>query len=414
MNPRDAELIAIGSELLGPIRLDTNGSFLARRLGERGIAVRFRTVVGDDIEDLRDAFRVALGRAGLVIATGGLGPTVDDLTREAVAGLLGLPLDEDPAILAGIEERFGRHGHVMPPQNRRQALVPRGAVVLPNPVGTAPGLLLRAGGRIAALLPGVPAEMRAMVDESLLPLIEGTGQRFVHRVLKIAGLTESDVDRRLLDVHRVAGPVEWTILALAGQIEIHLRQSAPEGSEAPDLERLDAAIAAILGERLFGRDDETLEGVVGRILQGRGESLSVAESLSGGGVSRRITSVPGASRYFRGGVVCYSDDAKMSLAAVPLEALRRHGAVSEPVALLMAEGIARQVGAHWGLATTGYAGPEGGGAAHPPGTVCIAVTGPGVSVSTQTRLPGDRVSVQERSAYSALDLLRRALLGCPT
>jgi nicotinamide-nucleotide amidase len=411
MTRRLAETLAIGSELLGPSRLDTNGLYLSRRLGERGIDVRFRTVVGDDIDELRQAFRIALDRSEVVIATGGLGPTVDDLTREAVAGLLGLPFDEDPGILAGIEARFRNLGLVMPPQNRRQAMVPRGAVVLRNPLGTAPGLLLRPGGRMLGLLPGVPAEMRAMFDESLLPLIETTGECLVDRVLKIAGVGESEVDRRLMGVHQTAGTVAWTILALMGQIEIHLRQRVAEGARAEDLERLDQAIASVLGDRLFGRDDETLESVVGEGLVRRGESLATAESLTGGALSRRITSVPGASRYYRGGAVVYDDATKNALLGVPASILEQHGAVSEPVAGLMAEGIGRRLGATWGLATTGYAGPEGGDADRPPGTVWIGIWGPGLSQAREVRLPGDRVQVQERASFAALDLLRRALLG---
>jgi nicotinamide-nucleotide amidase len=410
MTARFAETLAIGSELLGPTLLDTNGSYLARRLGERGFAVRFRTVVGDDLDDLRSAFDVAIRRSDVVIATGGLGPTVDDRTREAIAGLLGLRLEEDPGILAGIEGRFRGLGLVMPPQNRRQAEVPRGAVVLPNLLGTAPGLLLRHEGRAIALLPGVPAEMRAMVDAALLPLLEATGERFVDRVLKIAGLPESEVDRRLLEVHRDRGPVEWTILALGGQIEIHLRQRTVEGAGAPDVERLDAAIASVLGAHLFGRGDATLESVVGDLLLQRAASLAVAESLTGGAVARRITAVPGASRYFRGGVVGYADDAKRDLLGVPEDVLREHGAVSEPVALRMAAGIAARLGADWGLATTGYAGPDGGDAAHPPGTVFLAVAGRGMSKARGITLPGDRSQVQERSAAAALDFLRRSLL----
>jgi competence/damage-inducible protein CinA-like protein len=410
MSARSAETLAIGSELLGPSRLDTNGLYLSRRLGERGFTVRFRTAVGDDPDDLRSAFDVAIRRSDVVVATGGLGPTVDDLTREAVAGLLGLPLEEDLAVLAGIEARFRSLGLVMPPRNRRQAEVPRGAVVLPNPLGTAPGLLLRHQDRTIALLPGVPAEMRAMVDAALLPLLGTTGERFVDRVLRIAGLGESEVDRRLLDVHRDRGPVEWTILAMVGQIEIHLRQKVEEKAAAPDVERLDAAIAAVLGAHLFGRDDATLESVIGDLLLRRGAKLAVAESLTGGAVARRITGVPGASRYFRGGVVAYSDDAKRDLAAVPEAVLREHGAVSEPAALGMAAGIAARLGADWGLATTGYAGPEGGDTAHPPGTVFLAVAGPGLRRARALTLPGDRSQVQERSTTAALDYLRRALL----
>lgn len=408
---RDAELIAVGSELLGPTRLDTNGSYLARRLGERGIAVRFRTIVGDDPADLRAAFATALDRVDLVIATGGLGPTVDDLTREAVADLLGLPLEEDPDILRGIEERFRRHGLVMPPANRRQARVPRGAEVLPNEAGTAPGLLLRQGARTVALLPGVPVEMERMLDDALLPRLESAGSILAHRVLKISGLTESETDRRLASVHAAAGEVQWTILAAPGQIEIHLRERVAAGAAPEGIDRLDAAVAAALGDHLFGRDDQTMESVIGRLAVEAGASAAVAESVTGGGVAARLTAVPGASRWFRGGAVAYTDEAKAVLAGVGAAMVAREGAVSEAVAAAMAEGIRSRLRATWGLATTGYAGPEGGGPDRPPGTIMLGLAGPGVAATRAFRVPGARAVVQQRAAMSALDFLRLGLLG---
>jgi len=408
---RRAELIAIGSELLGWSRHDTNGSYLARRLGERGIPVCFRTIVGDDPADLRAAFAVALGRAEVIIATGGLGPTVDDLTREAVAGLLDLPLDDDAALLRGIEERFRRHGLTMPPSNRRQAQVPRGAEVLPNSVGTAPGLVLRQGARLVVLLPGVPGEMERMVEEGVLPRLEAADEVLATRVLKIAGLTESETDRRLAEVHAGAGDVEWTILASPGQIEIHLRERVRAGAGPLGIDRLDRAIEAILGEHLFGRDDETIESTIGRLARAAGATAAVAESVTGGGVAARLTSTPGASRWFRGGAVAYSDDAKVALAGVDPGILARDGPVSEPVAAGMALGIRARLGATWGLAATGYAGPEGGGPDRPPGTVVLGLAGPGVTTTRALRLPGPRAIVQQRAVMAALDLLRRGLLG---
>ena len=408
---RRAELIAIGSELLGWSRVDTNGSYLARRLGERGIPVRFRTIVGDDPADLRAAFAVALGRAEVVIATGGLGPTVDDLTREAVAELLGLPLDEDAALLGGIEERFRRHGLAMPPSNRRQAQVPRGAEVLPNSVGTAPGLVLRRGARLVALLPGVPGEMERMVEDALLPRLEAANEVFATRILKIAGLTESETDRRLAGVHAGAGDVSWTILAAPGQIEIHLSERIGAGAAPAGIARLDAAIAAVLGEHLFGRDDDTIESVVGRLATAAGTTAAVAESVTGGGVAARLTSIPGASRWFRGGAVAYGDDAKIALAGVDPATLAGEGAVSVSTAAGMAEGIRARLGASWGLATTGYAGPEGGGPDRPPGTIVLGLAGPGVATTRTLRLPGPRAIVQQRAVMAALDLLRRGLMG---
>ncbi|HEU4401450.1 MAG TPA: competence/damage-inducible protein A [Candidatus Polarisedimenticolia bacterium] len=410
MTSRRAELVAVGSELLEPWRTDSNGSYLSRRLGEIGVALRFRTIVGDVLEDLRDVFRVALGRSDLIVVTGGLGPTIDDLTREALASLLDLPRELDEAIARRIEERFGRHGLPMPPQNRRQAMVPRGAVALPNRVGTAPGLLLRAGGALVALLPGVPSEMRTMVEEQLLPRLGPTGERFVYRVLKIAGLPESEVDRRLEAVARGAGEVAWTILAAPGQVEIHLRERVAEGRPAAGIERLEREIETVLREDLFGRDDEALESVVGELLKRRGATLGIAESLTGGAIGARITRVPGASRYFKGSVVCYSDEGKVDLLGVRRETLAAHSAVSPEAAREMADGVCARLGATWGLAATGYAGPEGGGPDKPPGTVCLALSGPPASRARTLSVPGDRDTVRTRTVQSALDLLRRALL----
>lgn len=404
-------MIAIGSELLGASRHDTNGPYLARRLGERGIPVCFRTIVGDDPVDLRAAFAVALGRAEVIIATGGLGPTVDDLTREAVAELLGLPLDDDPALARAIEERFRRHGLPMPPSNRRQAQVPRGAEVLPNSVGTAPGLALRPDGRLLVLLPGVPGEMEQMVEESVLPRLGAADQILATRVLKITGLTESETDRRLAEVHAGAGDVEWTILASPGQIEIHLRERVAAGATPIGIERLDGAIEAVLGDHLFGRDGETIEAAIARLAAAAGATVAVAESVTGGAVAARLTSIPGASRWLRGGAVAYSDDAKVTLAGIDPDLLAREGAVSEPVAAAMAVGIRERLGAAWGLATTGYAGPDGGGPDRPPGTILLGLVGPGVATTRTLRVPGPRAIVQQRAVMAALDLLRRGLIG---
>ena len=410
MSARRAETIAIGTELLGPDRIDSNGAFLSRVLGEHGYEVRFRTVVGDDPRELEEALRIALARTDLVVATGGLGPTVDDLTREAASSLLGLPLEEDAAILAELEARYRRHARVMPPTNRRQAQVPRGAEVLPNPLGTAPGLLLRTGRAILALLPGVPSEMERMTIDQLLPRLDRAGTRRAHRVIKIAGTNESDVDHRLADVHKSAGSVAWTILAGAGQIEIHLTEWLPQGAPAAGIERLDAAIAAALGDDVFGRDDETLEQAAGRLLAERRQTVAAAESITGGRVAGRLTSVPGASQWFAGGAVVYTDAAKTTLAEVPPGILSQHGAVSQETAAAMAEGIRRRLGTDWGIATTGLAGTVGGTAESPPGTVFLGLAGPPGTTTRRLLLPGVRAIVQARAAQAAIDLLRRGVL----
>jgi len=406
---RRAELIAVGSELLEPWRTDTNGSYLSRVLGERGIAVRFRTVVGDVMQDIQTAFRVALERADLIVATGGLGPTIDDLTREAVAGLLGLALHEDASVLRRIEERFRRHAQPMPPQNRRQAMVPRGAEVLPNWLGTAPGLLLTTGTVTIVLLPGVPDEMRSITQESVLPRLGAAAERFAYRIIKIAGLTESEVDRRLAEVARHASPADWTILAAPGQVEIHLRERVPGGRPADAIDRIDGEIARELGLHVFARDEETMEDVVGSLLVVREESLACAESLTGGEIAQRVTRVPGASRYFRGGVVAYTEEAKRAILGVPAATLDAEGSVGPETAGEMARGARRLFGSTWALSATGYAGPEGGGPGQPPGTVFVGLSGPRGEETRELKIPGTRETVRARTARTALDLLRRAM-----
>jgi len=410
MSGGSAELVAIGSELLGPARADTNGSFLTRRLGEAGIAVRFRTIVGDTPADLEDVLRNALRRSQVVIATGGLGPTIDDLTREAAAAVLDLPLDEDPSILRDLEDRYRKRGLVMPPQNRRQAQVPRGAEVIPNPHGSAPGLALRHVGRLLVLLPGVPLEMRTMFDASVGPMLPASGMRFATRILKIAALTESEVDHRLDPVARSAAPVEWTILAAPGQVEIHLRERVPDGGGSPGIDRIDRQCAAILGDHLFGRDEETLEEIVGGRLLARKESVATAESLTGGLIAARLSSIAGASGWLAGGMVCYGEAAKTGLGGVAADLIAAHGAVSAPVAEALAAGARATLRTTWGVSATGYAGPDSGPEG-PPGTVFVAIAGTSVRRHAALRLPGDRAAIRKRAAQSALDLLRRAILG---
>jgi nicotinamide-nucleotide amidase len=410
MSARRAELIAVGSELLGPWHLDTNGLYLARRLGEVGIAVRYRGVVSDDAADIEAVFRVALGRSRLIIATGGLGPTVDDRTRETVAALLGRPLLEDASIAKDLEERYRRLGLEMSPGALRQAMAPEGATILPNRRGSAPGLFLKEGETTLVLLPGVPSEMRQMVDEELLPRLAGSHERLVQRTLKISGLSESDVDRRLEPVAREAKNIDWTILAAPGCITIHLSQWTPMGAPSPGIVRAEREIRGILGRHLFAADEETMEEVVGKLLMEVGANLAVAESMTGGGLARRITTVPGASRYFLGGIVCYSDETKVRSAGVQPETLTSHGAVSREVAIEMAAGIRKGLGATWGLSVTGYAGP-GGGDDRPPGTGFIGLSGPGDSSVEEFSFIGDRTAVRERAAQRCLDLLRLALLG---
>jgi nicotinamide-nucleotide amidase len=414
---RTAEIIAVGSELLTAHRLDTNSLFLTGRLNDLGIDVRAKAVVGDEDEDLADVFQNALRRSDVVIGTGGLGPTEDDRTREVVAALLGLTLEENAEVLAAIRARFGRRGFVMPEPNRRQAAVPRGAVVLTNVNGTAPGLWIEARGRIVILLPGPPRELQAIFDTHVAPRLESLtrGQRLRRRVIKITGRAESQVDEVAQPIYtplaQGAVPIQTTILATPGQIELHL---SARGTDVP---ALDAALesgvvrlAEALAPAVFSVDGRTLEAVVGDLLKSRGWTIAVAESCTAGLVLGRLTEVPGSSAWVRGGVVAYANDVKTTQLGVPDTTLAAHGAVSEQVARAMAEGVRTRLGADIGLAVTGIAGPDGGSEAKPVGMVVIAASG-AVEAAKTVRFLGDRQMVRLQSVAAALDLLRKAGSG---
>jgi competence/damage-inducible protein CinA-like protein len=413
---RTAEILAVGTELLTPHRLDTNSLFLTGRLNELGIDVRAKAVVGDDRADLAALLRQALGRADLVITTGGLGPTDDDVTREAVAGILGLPLVEDAGLLEAIRRRFAARGMRMAEINRRQAQVPQGAALVANTRGTAPGLWIDAGERIVLLLPGPPRELEPMFDEGVRPKLAPLtgGRRVRRRVIKLTGRAESQVDEVAHPIY--AGfrdgplPIETTILATPGRIELHLSVRSAD-VEAAD-RALDSAVAQLaeaLQPFVFSVDGRSLEQVVGDLLGARGWHLAAAESCTGGLVMGRLTDVPGSSAWLLGGVVAYDNDVKVRELGVPAELIARDGAVSESVAVAMAMGVRTRLGADVGVGVTGIAGPTGGTPAKPVGTVVIAMDGPAPRVQTFT-FPGDRRAVRAHSVAAALEMVRRALL----
>ena len=413
-----AEIIAVGAELLTPFRSDTNSLFLTAGLEEIGVVVRRKSIVGDDADDLAAAVRTALARADLLVTCGGLGPTADDLTRETVAGVLDRPLREDPAIVERLRARFGRRGLTMPDNNRRQAQVPSGAVVLDNPRGTAPGLWLEHAGRVVVLLPGPPRELEPMFTALVRGRLAArtAAGRLYRRVLRVAGQGESHVEDRVRPVcdrwRRAAPAVETTVLASPGLVELHL--SARADSEPAAAAVLDGAageLAGALGEHLFSADGRSLAEVVGELLVRGGLRVAVGESCTGGLVTARLVDAPGSSGYLGAGVVAYSNAVKRDVLGVAPGVLDAHGAVSEPVALAMAAGARRVGGADLGVGVTGVAGPGGGSDAKPVGTVCIAVVGPGTAEAAATvRLPGDRAMVRGQAARVALDLLRRTLL----
>lgn len=414
---RTAEVIAVGSELLGAARIDTNSLFLAGRLASLGIALRAKAVVGDNREDLQAHFAGALSRADLVILTGGLGPTDDDLTREAVAAALGLALEEQSGIVDRIRERFERRGMRMPDVNRRQAMVPAGAVVLDNPHGTAPGLYIESSSKVVVLLPGPPREMQPMFEAVCSgPLAARVGAERIHTVsLFVAGKGESHVEEIAQPIYSrfllEEPPIVTTILASPGQVELHLSTRTAKSAVAMErLQKAAAELGAALGSDVFSTDGRSMEEVVGALLRERGLTIAAAESCTGGLLLTRLTDVPGSSAYVAGGAVAYSNDVKTQLASVDVALIDAHGAVSEPVAVALAEGIRERTGASVALGITGVAGPGGGTDRKPVGTVVVAMSMTGEAVRVRTFLfPGGRAQVRFHATQAALDMVRRAL-----
>lgn len=409
----DAEIIAVGSELLTPERLDTNSLWLTAQLNELGIEVVAKMVVGDDRRRLAQAVRAVWERTPLLLVTGGLGPTEDDVTREAVAEALGRELVFHPEILATIEERFRRAGRVMAEINRRQAYVIEGAEALPNAVGTAPGQWLREGSRAVALLPGPPGELKPMFSEQVLPRLRAMAPPLVIRTLsfRVAGIAESDLDQRIAPVYKRYEGLAVTVLAAPGDIQVHLRARSEDATRAQALvEEVGRRLREILGDRIYS-NGEPMEAVIGKLLVERGATLAVAESCTGGLLAQRITSIAGSSAYFVGGFLVYTDEMKSALAGVPRDLLREHGAVSEAAARALAEGTRARTGATYALAVTGIAGPGGGTEATPVGTVFIGLAGPEGVSARRFRFLGDRDRVRAFAAQTSMDLLRRRLLG---
>jgi nicotinamide-nucleotide amidase len=414
-------ILAVGSEMLTPFRVDTNSLFITERLNAIGYDVRLKAVVADDVSELARVIESALDWAELIVVTGGLGPTEDDMTRDAVASVLAIPLDVDESIVEHIRDRFARRGMTMPDINRRQAMVPRGAEVLPNPNGTAPGLWIEKDATALVLLPGPPREMKPMLDAviaaRLAPLSTGAG--LFRRVLKISGRAESDVDAQASPVYgrwtKQAVPISTTILAVLGQIELHLTAQASNKAEGDAA--LDAAVQELsdaLGPSVYSIDGRALEVVVGDLLREHNMTIAVAESCTGGLLASRLTDVAGSSAYVDRGVVCYSNQSKADLAGVPETLIQEQGAVSEPVAKAMAEGIRSRAGTNIGIGITGIAGPGGGTPEKPVGTVAVAVV-----VDEEIRVRtfqffGSREMVKFQATQSALNMTRLMVLRQPS
>ncbi len=413
----NAEIIAVGSELLTPFRMDTNSLYLTEQLNRLGVEVIFKSIVGDDLRLLVGAAQHAIVRSEIVIFSGGLGPTEDDLTREAVAEALGVTLRRDAQVLEGIEQRFAAHGWKMSSNNSKQADVLEGATVLPNANGTAPGQWLNGKfdgrERIVILLPGPPQELKGLFEAECRERLRATipAAFIATRVLKVAMLGESLVDARVAPIYKRYGDVQTTILAGAGEIQLHFKSRAesPETAQARVNEAADA-VEEELDDAVYSRDGESLEQIVGYWLQMRNATLAVAESCTGGLLSERITSVSGSSRYFAGGAIVYSNALKTELAGVPADMIERHGAVSREVAAALAEGIRYRCEANFGIGITGVAGPTGGTPEKPVGLVFHALAGDSGTEVIERNFSGDRKRIRWFASTLALDMMRRKLM----
>ena len=410
------EIVGVGTELLLGQIVNTNAAWIGQRLAEVGWDCLRHTVVGDNEARITDAIHEALARADAVIVTGGLGPTQDDVTRGALAAAAGVPLRRQPELEAWLRDRFAHMGiGRMAEMNLRQADVPEGARAIDNPRGSAPGLVVEVGGKPVYAVPGVPREMEGMLERVVLPDLAahaGEGRAIVSRTLRTAGVPESRLAERLTPLwESVPGDVTLAYLASPGEVRVRLTAvGATREAALAEIAPVEAAVRDELGDVVYALDEETLEAAVGRLLRERGQTLATAESLTGGMVGARITTVAGASDYYLGGVVSYATEAKAGLLEVDRDLLAEHGPVSEPVAAAMAAGARRAFGADLGLATTGVAGPAEQ-ASQPVGTLCLGVADGAGSASMAVRAPGDRAQVRAWATTVALDLLRRRLEG---
>ncbi len=407
-----AEIIAVGSELLTPQRVDTNSLYLTDQLNALGVEVVTKSVIGDDLNRLADAVRRAISRSEIVVLCGGLGPTEDDLTRDAVAAAIDRKLIYHPEITEVLEQRFATLKRKMVEVNKRQAFVVEGAQILANDRGTAPGQWIEDSGSHVMLLPGPPHEMKAMFERQCLPRLARIVPRQVIRtlVMRVAGMPESDLDQTIAPVYKKYENPVTTILAAAGDIQIHLRaHSATEGEAMALLAEVGGPIELLLGDKIYSRNGQPLEEVIGGMLRERHSTLSIAESATGGLLGERITSVPGSSDYFLGGFITYASRMKVEWLGVPEETIARFGAVSKETAEAMANGARRRTGSTYALAITGVAGPDSGGEKAPAGTVFVALSDAAGCLVLNRQFIGDRTRVRQFATQMALDMLRRRM-----
>lgn len=406
-----AIILAIGDELTSGQHVDTNSAYLSGRLAMTGIHAAAHWTIGDDLSAIADAFARAAEAAELVIATGGLGPTPDDLTRQGLADAMQRPLALDADSLAMMEEFFAARGYRLSEANRVQAMLPAGAKPLANPHGTAPGILAKLGEATIVCMPGVPHEMVAMFEQSVLPRFSGQAGVIVRRVLHTFGMAESQVGVELADLMAGQGHTLVGTTVRAGVISINMqtRSDSPEVASRV-LDELAADVRGRLGAAVFGEGDETLASVVGKLLISAGQTLATAESCTGGLIGEMLTDVSGASEYYLGGIVAYANEVKQAILDVPAELLEQFGAVSEQVAAAMAEGCRARLGADWAVSTTGIAGPTGGSDEKPVGLVHVALAGPEGTTTLRQHISGTRGIIRTRAACAALNMLRMAMI----
>jgi len=414
-NPQELkiEILAVGSELLTPFFQDTNSLFLSQRLNDLGMNVSYKSIVGDEWDDLVCSIQAAISRADIIFSIGGLGPTQDDRTREAFAAVLEKKLVYKDELLKKIEKRFKRRGLSMPAVNKRQAYILEGSEILDNSKGTAPGLWVEEGSKIVVLLPGPPHEIKPMFESYVWPRMQKFRLKHTsRRILKITGLTESKIESLIRGLYSKESDLQLTTLACPGQIEIHLTSFSGKDKEKADrrIRQLENSILERLGDHVFSTTGEELEEVVGKFLTTQKKTLAVAESCSGGLLGNRITNVPGSSRYFIQGVITYSNDAKCSLLGVSPRLIQSHGAVSSEVAQAMAVAVRKKAKSDYGLAITGITGPEGGTVDKPVGLVYIAISWDSGFSVTENLFLGQRNLIKFQSSQRALDMLRNQLI----
>ncbi len=409
-----AELVFTGSELLLGHVLNTHAQYLGKRLSDMGLEIVLQTTVGDNWRIMEEVLLLALKRSDLIIVTGGLGPTTDDLTKEIVSSVTGLPLDLDKNTLDKLVDFYEKRGMKMTESMAKQALFPKGAIILPNDCGTAPGTFLEIDSKIIILLPGPPREMTAMFENYAVPYIEQKcrGREITkHKVLKLAGISESAVQEKIKDLGGTGNP-EIAYVAKPGEIQVRVTARSKSAIEAEKMvNQLFAEVEYRLKEHIFGYDDELIEEVTGRLLTSSHLTLATAESCTGGLISAKLTSLPGSSVFYKGSVVAYSNEVKENLLGVPGEILAHYGAVSRETALAMAHGVRRVIGTDLGLSVTGIAGPSGGTPEKPVGLVYISLVTADRQFCQRYIFPGNRQAIRQGVSNAALDLVRRYLLG---